>query len=65
MTLQIAQGEVIDKPLPIEIAENALRMDYVVLEAIVFPGINLFWLGSVMMMLGLGMGFYRRRYLEN
>jgi len=64
MTLQIAQGEVIDKPLPIEIAENSLRMDYIVLEAIVFPGINLFWLGSVMMMFGLGMGFYRRRYLD-
>jgi len=64
MTMQVAQGEAREQPIPVEIAENSLRMDYVVLEAIVFPGINFFWLGSVMMMIGLGMGFYRRRFLE-
>lgn len=47
----------------VEIAENALH-DYVVLQAIVFPGINLFWLGSLMMMIGLGMSI-RKRHLEN
>lgn len=45
---------------PIEIATNSFRSDYIVLEAIEFPGINLFWLGSVMMMLGLGLGMWRR-----
>ena len=61
MTLQVAQGTPSDQPITLEVAENSLRMDYVVLEAIVFPGINLFWLGSVMMMLGLAMGYVRRR----
>ena len=61
MTLELAEGRQKATPIPIEMAENALRTDYVVLEAIVFPGINLFWLGSVMMMLGLLLGFYRRK----
>lgn len=45
--------------VPIEIAENASRTDWVLLEATVFPGINLFWAGSVTMLLGLliSMGF--------
>ena len=45
--------------LPVEIAENASRTDWVLLEATVFPGINLFWAGSVTMLLGLllSMGF--------
>ncbi|MDV7400210.1 hypothetical protein RZS08_52840, partial [Arthrospira platensis SPKY1] len=38
--------------IPVEVATNSLRSDYIVLEAIVFPGINLFWLGSTMMMIG-------------
>lgn len=38
----------------VELATNSLRSDYIVLEAIVFPGINLFWLGSLLMMIGLG-----------
>jgi len=53
--------------LPIEIAENASRSDWVVLEATVFPGINLFWIGSISMLLGLlvSMGFrIREKALE-
>ncbi|GJM32772.1 MAG: cytochrome c assembly protein [Saprospiraceae bacterium] len=46
--------------LPVEIATNSLRSDYVVLKAIEFPGINYFWIGSLMMMLGLGMGMVFR-----
>ena len=51
--------------LPLEIAENASRNDWVVLEATVFPGINLFWAGSVSMLLGLliSMGFRLRERL--
>ena len=45
--------------LPIEVAE-APRTDFVVLEAIVFPGINLFWLGSILMMFGLGFSMWNR-----
>lgn len=39
--------------IPIAIAENVPRTDYLILEAKVFPGINLFWLGTILMMLGL------------
>lgn len=47
--------------IPIEIAENASRSDYIVLEAIIFPGINFVWIGSIMMMLGLAIGLWRRQ----
>lgn len=47
----------------VEIAENYTRDDYLVLEAILFPGINFFWLGSSMMMLALGLGAWSRRKL--
>jgi cytochrome c-type biogenesis protein CcmF len=40
--------------IPLKVAENSTRSDYIVLEAVEFPGINFFWLGSLMMMVGLG-----------
>lgn len=46
---------------PIRIAEDVPRSDFIVLEAIVFPGINLFWLGSILMMAGFFISFYIRR----
>lgn len=61
MSFEVAQGELKQPMIPIEIAENSFRTDYVVLEAIVFPGINFFWLGSVMMMLGLFVSFLQKR----
>lgn len=60
VTMSVAQAEPVSHPLPVSIAENATRSDWIVLEAIVFPGINLFWLGSLMMMLGLGISMWRR-----
>lgn len=39
--------------IPIELATNSLRSDYIVLEAIEFPGINFFWIGTTLMMIGL------------
>ena len=56
--LNIAARPMPDR-LPIEVAE-APRTDFVVLEAIVFPGINLFWLGSILMMFGLGFSMWNR-----
>lgn len=61
MTFETAQGALKQPLIPIEIAENSYRTDYVVLEAIVFPGINFFWLGTVMMMLGLFVSFWKKR----
>ncbi len=53
INLRVAFQEEKDQPIPIEIATDALRSDYIVLEAIEFPGINLFWTGSILMLLGL------------
>jgi cytochrome c-type biogenesis protein CcmF len=44
----------------IEVAEKAPRNDYIVLEAILFPGINLFWAGSLIMLFGIFLGLYKR-----
>ena len=38
--------------IPIYIAEDVPRSDWILLEAVIFPGINLFWLGGILMMLG-------------
>jgi cytochrome c-type biogenesis protein CcmF len=46
--------------LTIEIAEDVPRNDYIVLEAILFPGINLFWGGSLIMLVGMFIGMYKR-----
>ena len=63
ITMLIADNLPSDDKVIVEIAENALH-DYVVLQAIVFPGINLFWLGSIMMMIGLSMSMWKRN-VEN
>jgi len=56
----IAHKETNLENLPVQIARKSYRTDYIVLEAIVFPGINFFWLGAVLMMFGLGVGMFRR-----
>ena len=60
ITIGVAQSGAESRKIPLEIAENAARSDYIVLEAIVFPGIKLVWIGSIMMMLGLAFGMFRR-----
>jgi cytochrome c-type biogenesis protein CcmF len=37
-----------------------LPSNYIVLEAMEFPGINVFWLGSLLMMFGLGFSIWNR-----
>ncbi|MEM9918631.1 MAG: cytochrome c biogenesis protein CcsA [Bacteroidota bacterium] len=62
VNIQIAESKDKGWNIPIEISEESQRSDYIVMEAIVFPGINFFWLGSVLMMVGLTMSmFYRMR----
>jgi cytochrome c-type biogenesis protein CcmF len=58
--IKLAQKQKVDTKIPFEVATNSLRSDYIVLEAIEFPGINFFWLGSVLMMLGLGFSTWVR-----
>ncbi len=60
MTIRVAQADERTRRIPLEIAENAPRSDYIVLEAIVFPGINLVWLGALLMLFGLGLSAWER-----
>ena len=46
--------------IPVRIAENVPRTDYIVMEIIEFPGINLVWIGSLLMVFGLAYGSYKR-----
>ncbi len=48
------------RTMTFEIAEKEPKREYIVMQAILFPGINLVWLGCIMMMLGLAMGMLRR-----
>ena len=47
--------------ISLEIAENVVRNDMILFEATVFPGINLFWTGTILMMLGFFIGLYNKR----
>jgi cytochrome c-type biogenesis protein CcmF len=47
--------------VPLRIATDAARTDFIVFEAIEFQGINLFWLGSIAMMLGFFVSLGARR----
>lgn len=60
MTISAAKSGNGGMKIPFDIAENVPPSDYVVLEAIVFPGINLVWLGAIMMMLGLAVSLWKR-----
>ncbi len=50
--------------VPVEIATDSLRSDYIVLEAIEFPGINFFWLGTTLMMIGLTISMAHRMKMK-
>lgn len=46
--------------IPLELAEDVPRADYLILQAQIFPAISLLWLGCVMMMFGLFMAWIVR-----
>lgn len=62
MTFTITKkyDDIASQKIPIEISENAPRTDYIVMEVIEFPGINLVWLGSLLMVFGLLISSYNR-----
>ncbi len=64
LTIGVAETPENQGGIPIEIAEDAARSDYIVLEAIIFPGINLVWLGSIMMLLGLAFSLVAVKLLQ-
>ena len=39
--------------IPLSVAPRSYRTDYLTLQVIEFPGINLFWIGTISMMVGL------------
>lgn len=51
--LWIAKAEQ-DFKVPFQLATDSFSSNWIVLQAIEFPGINIFWLGTILMMLGLG-----------
>lgn len=51
--LQILAAHSALEEIPVDIAFDAPRDDFIVLEAIEFPGINLFWIGTTLMMIGM------------
>jgi cytochrome c-type biogenesis protein CcmF len=58
--IKIAENNNKDLKVPISIAEGAPRSDFIVLEATVNPGINLVWLGCILMLTGLAMAMVFR-----
>jgi cytochrome c-type biogenesis protein CcmF len=64
VTIGAAQATEEQRSIPVEIAENAGRSDYIVLEAIVFPGIKLVWIGCLLMLFGMAISFWRRSLMK-
>jgi len=49
-----------DGKIEVEVSDKKPKQDYIVLQALVFPLINLVWLGSVMMMIGFLIALMQR-----
>jgi cytochrome c-type biogenesis protein CcmF len=64
-TLEVSTGLPAKQIVALDIAQNINRSDYIVMEAIVFPGINMFWIGSLMMLFGFLQGLVVRLRLKN
>ena len=60
LTIGVAQTPPNQEKIQFEVAEDAHRSDYVVMEAIIFPGINYFWIGSIVMLFGFALSLWRR-----
>ncbi|MEM7103800.1 MAG: cytochrome c biogenesis protein CcsA [Bacteroidota bacterium] len=50
----------LDQTVTIEVAETAPKEEYIVLQALLFPWINLVWLGSLMMLFGMFVSMFKR-----
>ena len=48
------------EPVRVKIGLNVAEAEFVVMQAIVFPGINILWIGCVLLFLGLGMAVWQR-----
>ena len=61
MTFSLAKGSSTVESYPVVIAEGVPRSDILVLEAQVFPGINLVWTGCLMMLFGFLVSMFKSR----
>jgi cytochrome c-type biogenesis protein CcmF len=64
-TFKIAKDDRKIGAIPLQIATNVPRSDYIILTATVFPGMNLFWSGSLMMMIGLLWGWINKLLMKS
>lgn len=49
-----------DIAVPLAVAPRSSRTDWIVLQAIEFPGIKLFWYGAILMLIGLAFSLFFR-----
>ena len=61
---QLAADDRSESKLVLDIAEDVPRTDFIGIEAIEFPGINLFWAGSILMLLGFFLSFFFRMKMK-
>ena len=62
--IKVAMQHRSDIVIPMEIAEKLPETNYIWFEAREFPGVNLFWGGTVFMMIGLFMGWAHKRKIQ-
>ena len=60
-TFALARDDRSTQEIVIDLAEDVTRTDVIVLEALIFPGINLFWAGSILMLLGFFLALINKR----
>ena len=65
MTFNLAKGQSEQEEYSILIAENVPRSDIIVLEAQVFPGMNLVWSGCLMMLFGFLVSMFKQSKLPS
>lgn len=53
------------KEISMQVARVEPKFDFVVLQAIEFPGINLVWAGSLLMLFGLAIGIFKKNKRKN
>ncbi len=58
--LMVAKEVNDNQNIPVKFAKDVPQANFIVLQAIEFPGINFFWLGATMMMIGLLMAMFHR-----
>jgi cytochrome c-type biogenesis protein CcmF len=61
MTFAIAEDNRSGKDIEMFIADDVPRSDILIVQANIFPGINLVWLGSLMMLFGILLSFWVRK----